>query len=237
VDEAIVQPLIAITTCLDHGRIIRPGHEYTYLKRSYIRAVRQGGGIPLLVSPETPAAELARVADGLVISGGGLLPTRLVTGGAADGSDAADDPERMAWERGLIDAFCALDKPLLGVCYGMQLLNLHFGGTLLHLPAEVGSSNVHHGGAGDTCTHPVRLLGTGSSLAELGERAEVASAHRQAVDQIAPGFSAIATSPDNLTEAIERANVVGVQWHAEVDATGSVVYGNLVRRAARAASG
>lgn len=227
-------PTIGITVSLDPGTRIRPGVEYLYVSRAYARAVHDAGALPLLVPPDADAARVARVCDGFVVTGGGMLPTALAGGVAAPESvGAAEQCERIAWDRRLLDCARAERRPLLGVCYGMQLLNLHAGGTLHTDLVGAVPRALDHGGNGRICEHEIETREGSSLRALLGVRARVASSHRQAVDRVAAGFRIAATSPDGVVEAIETedgAAVLGVEWHPESDATGPAVYGWLVRR-------
>jgi putative glutamine amidotransferase len=226
-----MKPLIAITTCLDNGSLIRAPHAYVYLKRTYSRAVTAAGGVPVLVSPDADPRSLAAVCDGLVISGGGILPARLSGCSAPAIEPGAEDPERILWERELVDACCAHGKPVLGICYGMQLLNLHFGGSLADV-AAVGDGGAQHIKPGELLMHEIQVLSDSRYFHQLGPTAQVSSAHRQAVEQVAEGFSTAAVAPDGVVEALEQADVVAVQWHPETDATAMAIFGSLVQRAA-----
>ena len=227
-------PTIGITVSLDPGTRIRPGTEYLYVSRAYARAVRDAGALPLLVPPDADAEQVARVCDGFVVTGGAMLPTALAGGVAAPASvGATEQGERIAWDRRLLDCARAERRPLLGVCYGMQLLNLHAGGTLHTDLASAVPSALDHGGNGRICEHEIATRDGSSLRAVLGAHARVASSHRQAVDRVAAGFRIAATAPDGVVEAIEAEDggaVLGVEWHPESDATGRAVYGWLVRR-------
>ena len=227
-------PTIGITVSIDPGGRIRPGAEYLYVGRSYTRAVREAGATPLLVPPDADIAESVRVCDGFVVTGGAMLPASFAGGaGVPSHVGAGEIAERVEWDRALLDGALAGRRPLLGVCYGMQLLNLHAGGTLRMDLAGTVANAIDHGGGGRVCEHDVATREGTSLRALLGAGARVASSHRQAVDRVAAGFRVAATAPDGVVEAIEPEDgsaLLGVEWHPESDATRAAVYGWLVRR-------
>jgi putative glutamine amidotransferase len=222
------KPVIGVTISIDPGKRLRAGHEYVYIKRSYTACIAKVGGNPVLIPPDLAPSAVAELCDGLVISGGDDLPARFDAGVTLD-SPSAEVEERIGYERLLIDAFSAAKKPVLGVCYGMQLINLHFGGTL-HVELQGGGA-IEHGGGGISTQHHVTTV-PGSTLRQaLGERALVASSHHQAIDRVAPGFTPAAHADDGVVEAIEGRGFIGVEWHPEADATGPAVYRYLVELA------
>jgi putative glutamine amidotransferase len=224
------KPLIGVTISIDPGKRIRPGHEYLYIKRSYSACIAGAGGHPLLIAPDMPAHTVAELCDALVISGGDDLPASFANGATLD-KPSAEVVERTAYERQLLDAFKASNKPVLGVCYGMQLMNLHFGGTLhVELPTAAAGS-VAHGGSGVSIQHYVTTAPGSVLHRAIGERALVASSHHQAIDRVAPGFAIAARADDGVIEGIEAECMLGVEWHPESDATGAAVYGDLIERA------
>ena len=225
-------PAIGITVSLDPGRRWRAGFDYLYVNRSYARAVAEAGGTPVLLGPDAAPEAVVRLCRGLVISGGDDLPTHF--GGPALVSHHAERPERITWERQLLDAALARRRPLLGVCYGMQLYNLHLGGTLHADLAESFGDAIDHGGFGRICQHGISVP-EGSGLRDLiGAEARVASSHHQGVDAVAPGLRVAARAPDGVIEALEsdgEPDFLGVEWHPESDGTGAAIYSQLVRRA------
>lgn len=227
----MTRPIIGITVSIDHGERLRAGHDYLYVKRAYAQAVARAGGHPILVSPELDPSAVAGLCDGLVISGGDDIPPELY-GERPVAEMRPESRERTGWERQLLDGFAQGVTPLLGVCYGMQLINVHFGGTLVQDIATANSSAFDHGGGGRATAHEIKI-GDDSFLRPLfGESVTVCSTHHQAVARLAPGFRVAATAADGVIEAIERDHLLAVEWHPEADQTGAAIYRLLVERAA-----
>jgi gamma-glutamyl-gamma-aminobutyrate hydrolase PuuD len=226
-----MRPVIGITMAIDASRVARSDAERLLLRRSYAQAVARAGGTPVLLPPDADANDVAALCDGIVLSGGADLPTSFAKRDAPPAS--AEHADRVAWERRLLDGARTLGRPLLGVCYGMQLVNLHCGGTLLADIAAAVPAALDHGGAGRACEHEVVIAREALLFELLGPAADVCSRHHQAVASVAPGFRVVATAPDGVVEAIEseREAILGVEWHPEADATGAAIYGWLVRRA------
>lgn len=165
--------------------------------------------------------EVMAACSGLVLSGGAdVQPERY--GAVAEGLPCSPDPERDAREFRLLDLALERTMPVLGICRGMQVLNVHGGGTLvIDIPAQVPEAGEHRGSEGDA-RHTVEIA-SDSVLKKLVRRSEgvVNSSHHQAVDVLAPGFTVAAAAEDGIVEAIERdpehgkSVVLGVQWHPE----------------------
>jgi len=207
-------PLIGISTYLEPTASWRVWQmEAALLSSGYPRLVQRAGGLAAMLPPDDPAQAAATVArlDALVISGGPDVNPALYD---AEPHPRTDSPaqERDAWETALIKAALSTGVPLLGICRGMQLLNVVLGGTLVqHMDGHTTSPGVFG-------THTVTPV-PGTRYASLvPEPTAVPTYHHQAVDRLAPGLIACAHADDGTVEAIERAEgwVLGVQWHPEM---------------------
>ncbi|NEC10762.1 gamma-glutamyl-gamma-aminobutyrate hydrolase family protein [Streptomyces sp. SID8014] len=210
-----VPPLIGVSTYLEDeagwGVWTMPA---ALLPAGYPALVRAAGGLVAMLPPDAPeraGAVVARV-DGLVIAGGpDVEPARY--GAERDPRTGPPAPARDAWELALIDAALSLGTPLLGICRGMQLLNVALGGTLVqHLDG-------HTGGTGVFRSHPVKPVPGSRYAAAVPEESAVPAYHHQCVDELGRGLSVSAQADDGTVEAIETAGepwVLGVQWHPEM---------------------
>jgi putative glutamine amidotransferase len=189
------------------------------LPAMYAEGIQQAGGAAVLLPPgpaDTVLAVLAGV-HGLLISGGADVdPTRY--GAAREEATQAPRPDRDAWELALVTGALAIDLPVLAVCRGMQVLNVALGGDLVQdLPGAIGS-DAHCPAVGVHGRHVVAIAAGSRLAAFLGERAEVATHHHQAVGRLGTDLIATAWADDGVVEAVELAErswVLGVQWHPE----------------------
>jgi putative glutamine amidotransferase len=214
-------PLIGVTTGYEqHGETVAS------LGSRYIRALERAGGAPVILAPlqdERMVERYAHFLDGLVISGGRDIPPALYGEEMHPQTDALCE-DRPLFEIALVRLFRKLDKPVLGICYGCQLLNVAFGGTLIQdIPSQIGNGVKHRRQSAEEppARHAVTIR-EGSLLRQiLGRReVEIVSSHHQAVKQPAASFQVTATAPDGVVEAIELEDArffVGVQWHPEMD--------------------
>ena len=212
-----MQPLIGIPPCLDERGRWKAGRSYQYIDVAYARAVEQAGGAPLYLPLQADAETLAARIGGLLLPGGDDFPpeTPYPEGVRFDLVPVA----QVAFDRRLLAAALARGLPVLAICYGMQLLALHHGGSLHHhIPSDVPEAGPHRLPEPDG-RHVVRIAPGSRLAAALGVAEDlVNSLHHQGVTEPGAGLRACARSKDGLIEAIERAEppfCVGVQWHPE----------------------
>jgi putative glutamine amidotransferase len=214
------------------------------LALSYVQAAQNAGALVLMLAPderliEEPDEVLALI-DGLILAGGTDIDPSSY-GQPADPNTVETVPRRDLFELALARAAIERDLPLLGICRGMQLLNVACGGTLhQHLPDRYGHGEHRRVvGSFDGSEHDVALRDGSLAAAAAGEIDHgVCSHHHQGVDRLGDGLVVSGVSKlDDLVEAIEvpdRRFVLGVQWHPEADESSTVVAA-LVAAAARGA--
>jgi putative glutamine amidotransferase len=213
-------PLIGISAYCEQARWGVWDAQAMVLPRRYADRVSAAGGIPVLLPPVPDIEEALGRLDGLMLSGGGDIdPARYGAPPAPEtGSVRA---QRDTAEFALLAAAMARRLPVLGICRGMQVINVARGGSLhQHLPAVVGHDG-HAPVPGAFGSHPVRVT-PGSRLAGILDRdeADVPTHHHQAVDRLGDGLTATAWTADGTIEAFEldageSPFVLAVQWHPE----------------------
>jgi putative glutamine amidotransferase len=211
------RPVIGLCAAIERARWSVWDDAAVLLPRAYPIAVQRAGGLALVLPPDPAAVgdpdETLDLLDGLLLAGG---------------ADYGEYPERDAYELALATRAMERDLPFLGVCRGMQLMNLARGGTLIeHLPDALGHED-HRATPGAFGDHDVRLAaGSLAARAAGSELHPTKSHHHQGVDTIGAGLEVTGwASIDDLPEAIEdpsRRFALGVQWHPEADPVGAEI--------------
>jgi putative glutamine amidotransferase len=214
-------PLIGITSGLTHNT----GAPVCQVGQAYVNAVHQAGGLPVMipigVDPSTSGELLTRL-DGLLVSGGGDIDPARFNGIPHPKVDSIS-PQRDALEFALVKTALKMDKPLLAICRGIQVLNVTLGGTLYtHIQDQVENTLKHDWYPKfprNKIAHTVSLK-CESKLDQIygTDEIRVNSLHHQGIAQVGDGLMATAFAPDGLVEGLEVAGAafaIGVQWHPE----------------------
>ncbi len=212
------RPLIGITID-QHAKV-----NHYESPRGYAQSVQRAGGLPVLLPYQCPAELLADYLDrldGLLLSGGNDLSASRY-GQAADPRAVTLDAEREAFEFALLAELEKRQMPVLGICLGCQVMNVHRGGSLHQFLPEVSRQNpIEHRRLNETAErHDVELIGRDSQLYQAirAERLSVNTSHKQAVDRLGAGLVVTSLAPDGVIESFEDASKklwLGVQWHPE----------------------
>ena len=197
----------------------RPGRDYLYGDLAYVRAIEAEGGVPVVLPLQHDPDILIERIDALLIPGGDDFPPPPGLYPESVSFDLAPTTQ-LNFDAALLAAALERNLPVLGICYGAQLLALHHGGSLhYHLPTDRPEGNSHRLPDGDAGRHPIEIV-PGTKLARiLGNHADpVNSLHHQAVAEPGAGMRVAARAHDGVVEAIERETggfCLGVQWHPE----------------------
>lgn len=226
----MVRPCIGITTAHNAEQ------DYYYCRRNYTGGVRQAGGVPLLLPPLADQDSIQSCAarlDGLLLSGGGDLRPSLFSE-QPHWKLGEFDPERDDFEIRMLRLMIDLGKPVLGICRGIQVINVVLGGTLYQdLASQLPQSLQHRQEAPRRYPAHSVTVRQGSRLSvslgvsapdhpeatdeRPGHRLQVNSLHHQAIRDVAPGLQVTAWADDGVIEGVEAPGpwVLGVQWHPE----------------------
>ncbi len=225
------RPRIGITTSLNDGE--------QRLDRRYVLAVERAGGLPIIVPMLNDAdatKALATLLDGLIVTGGPAIIDGLI--GHLPKEIAETDPARLRSDKQMVAHFQDSDRPLLGICYGMQLVNALAGGTIYADVEVQREGTLPHSEKRGGADHRVEVE-PGTLLHDILDRDGFTAntRHLQAVERVGDGLRIAARSPDGVIEALESKDrrFVGVQFHPErMGDTMAPLFHHLVRHAAEA---
>lgn len=219
------KPLIAlVANQYEFAEHVFHNHPATYVPQFYLDAVYAAGGTPVVLPLVDRAAVPAYVAqfDGFLLTGGqGASP--FLYGEEPQAKMGMTNLKRDYFELDLVHAVAASDKPLLGICRGMQMLNVGLGGTLWQDLAYRKQPVIKHMQSPTADTQPSHYvdLTPNTYLAQaLGATHLVNSLHTQALKQVAQPLEVIAQAHDEVIEAVQSKDaphrLFGVQWHPEM---------------------
>jgi putative glutamine amidotransferase len=214
----LIKPIIGIGSDIQSPE----GHReraFTYL--TYVEAVRRAGAIPVLIPPQPENAEqLMRELDGFLLAGGDDCDPAAYGEQRHPTVEPVMDPRRQANDLALAEAARKHEVPMLGICLGLQVMNVAAGGTLIQdIDSEHDTEIRHASIPEDRARHDV-IIEQGTRLASVLPAVElnVNSSHHQAVRKVGQGLRVTALAPDGVVEGLEDPRhpfYLGVQWHPE----------------------
>ncbi len=207
-----MRPLVGITGDIED----RNGKTYIYIDLRYGKLVEEAGGIPLLLHPMESVKEIISKIDALLLSGGEDIHPKYYREEPRYPMTLSPDL-RTEFEFSLLREAMVAKTPILGICHGMQLINVASGGTLYQdLPGQTEGVINHRLGER---RHRVSIEGDSLLFHGIGKKEiNVTSTHHQAVKDLGMGLKVCATAHDSIIEAFEMPGypfLIGVQWHPE----------------------
>lgn len=210
-----MKPMIGVTPLWDAAR------QSVWMLPDYLEGIKAAGGLPVVLPlemSESDANQMAETCDGFLFTGGQDVSPELYGMKDATGTIVAS-PERDKLESLLFSKALQADKAVLGICRGLQFINVFLGGTLWQdLPSQHPSEIVHRQGKPyDVPTHQVTLSGDLQALLRKNIL-EVNTLHHQAIKDLGSGLMPMAVAPDGIIEAAQMTGkrfVWAVQWHPE----------------------
>jgi putative glutamine amidotransferase len=211
----IMKPMIGVTPLWDAAR------QSVWMLPDYLEGIKAAGGLPVVLPlemSESDANQMAETCNGFLFTGGQDVSPELYGMKDATGTIVAS-PERDKLESLLLSKALQADKAVLGICRGLQFINVFLGGTLWQdLPSQHPSEIVHRQGKPyDVPTHQVTLSGDLQALLRKNIL-EVNTLHHQAIKDLGSGLMPMAVAPDGIIEAAQMSGkrfVWAVQWHPE----------------------
>lgn len=242
----IMKPIIGITTAYDwkDGKI--------FVREAYVKRIKEAGGIPILLPPIADVDDVLAIVDGILLTGGGDIHPRYY-GEEATAKLRSLAPLRDEFEITLVKKAIENNIPILGICRGIQVINVALGGSLYQdLAADIPHSIKHDWFAegkylvpADYRVHEVRIKTTSKLFDLLKKNLDVESTsevflmvnsfHHQAIKKLGNGLKPVAYASDGIIEAIEMQDkfVIGIQWHAEYLKDMLPLFEGLVKEAER----
>jgi putative glutamine amidotransferase len=221
-----MKPVIGITPSAQTEALVHGTYLRYVLSAPYVRAIESVGGIPLLLPPQADVASLIEILDGVLLSGGPDIAPARYGDTTVHEATYGIDPERDQFEFDLFAAALGRDTPVLGICRGIQVINVALGGTLIQDvssehpgAAEVGHRQHERNLESWEIGHQISVCAPDLIPIFPGAEHGVNSFHHQAIRDLAPDLVAVAHSPDGLIEAVAMPNrpaVFAVQWHPEL---------------------
>ncbi|MBF8437935.1 gamma-glutamyl-gamma-aminobutyrate hydrolase family protein [Halanaerobiaceae bacterium Z-7014] len=218
------KPVIGVT--LFRREKDKSNSKYGTINCNYVRAIVEAGGIPLLIPIVNQPQDIKyylELIDGLLLSGGQDISPEFYNEEPVDELGEID-PDRDSWELKLFTEAYKKKLPVLGICRGMQLINVALGGSLFQdIYSQYDDSLLHTSSDGESCAYHKIIIESGSKLEEILcclDSLYVNSYHHQALKKPGKNLKVVARSDEGIIEAIEAEDsdqrfLVGVQWHPE----------------------